>query len=259
MKRCFVPAWALALALTLALAGGAAAADRPGLLVFAAASTTNAMNDLARAFQERTGAVVTNSFASSSTLARQIARGAPADLYLSANRKWMDYLEKEGGVAAGSRHDLLANRLVLIAPADGPQGPVDLATVKDLAPLLGDGRLAMGDPDHVPAGIYGRQALTGLGLWPGAAGRLAPAASVRVALAWVAAGEARLGVVYATDARVEPRVRVVAEFPESSHPPIVYPVALVAGRDSPLARRYLEFLASPEAGAVFAAYGFRTR
>lgn len=235
------------------------AAAPQSLLVFAAASTTNALTDVGRAFQARTGIKVVNSFASSSTLAKQIARGAPADIYVSANVKWMDYLEKSGALQPGARFDLLHNRIVLIAPDQSPLGPLEVKKGLKLAALLAGGRLAMGNPDHVPAGIYAKQALVSLGLWPQVGPKIAAAPNVRVALALVERGEAPMGVVYATDAAITKKVKVLGVFPRDSHKPIVYPAAMLQGRDSAAGRRYLKFLRSPAAAAIFKKYGFRTK
>ncbi len=246
----------LALLAAVFVCGPARAAD--DLLVFAAASTTDAVGELAKTFQEKTGAKVVCSFASSSTLAKQIEQGAPADVYISANVKWTDYLEKAGGIAEGTRINLLHNRLGLIASADSKLTKLNLTDQAEFVRAIGDGRLAMGDPDHVPAGIYGKQALVSLGLWPSVSGKIAAAANVRTAMALVEIGEAPLGIVYTTDAAVSKKVRLVAVFPAESHDPIVYPAALVAGRDTEKGRAFLKFLTSPEAKAVFERYGFGT-
>jgi molybdate transport system substrate-binding protein len=234
-------------------AAPAHAAD--AVLVFAAASTTEAVEAAIARYREDTGAEVTASFAASSTLARQIETGAPADIFLSANVAWVDYLEDEGLILPESRRDLLGNRLVLVAPADSK---VEVAMGPDLAlaQLLGDGRLAIGDPDHVPAGRYARAALESLGLWAEVEARTVRAPDVRAALALVARGETPLGIVYATDVAVCGSCRTVAAFPASSHPPIRYPLALVAGRASPAARAFYAFLASPAAAEIFARHGF---
>lgn len=247
---------ALLLAVLLCLGGGAARAAQGRLLVFAAASTTNALSEVGRAFGKQTGVKVVNSFASSSTLAKQIERGAPAEVYLSADLKWMDYLQKAGAIEKDSRVDLLRNRLVLIAPAGSPLGRLKVDRRLRLGALLGDGHLAIGDPGHVPAGIYAKQALQSLGIWPRVREKVAAAANVRAALALVETGEAPLGVVYATDAAISRRVKVLGRFPRDSHPPIVYPVAVVRDHDTPAARRYLKFLRTPRAAAVFRKYGF---
>lgn len=224
------------------------------VLVFAAASLTNALEEVDSAFTTQTHIPVKESFAASSVLARQIASGAPAELFLSADLQWMDYLEKRHLLAPGSRHDLLRNRLVLVAPADS-RVRLAIAPHFDLARALGTGRLAIGEPDSVPAGIYARQALTKLGVWQAVAGKLAPGENVRAALAFVARGESPLGIVYRTDALAENRVRIVGVFPESTHPPITYPVALLT-HASPEAARLLKFFSTAKARALFSRYGF---
>jgi len=256
-----IPSFVVLLAACLA----AVLAGRPGevrgadsVTVFAAASTTNAVTDAGERFQENEKVRFVPSFASSSTLAKQIEQGAPADVYISANKKWMDYLEEKGLVDASSRFDLLGNRIVLVAPA-GSGLKVDVRPDLDLAKLLGDGRLAMGDPDHVPAGMYGKAALESLGIWPKVEGKLARAKDVRAALTLVERGEVPLGVVYATDAAIADKVEVAGVFPEDSHPAIVYPVALVAHSDNPAGRTFLEYLRAPEVAAVFEKYGFTVR
>lgn len=200
--------------------------------------------------------MVSASFAASSTLARQIERGAPADLYLSADTEWADYLQQRDLLVAESRGNLLGNRLVLIVPVSDTR-IVDLDDDFDLAGLLGDGRLAVGDPDHVPAGRYARRALETLGLWRGIQDRLARAGDVRAALALVQRGEASFGIVYETDAVAAEGVRIAGLFPPDSHPPIVYPVALVAGAD-PSAQKFLWFLKGPQAAKIFRRHGFTT-
>ncbi len=236
----------------ICLSPGFAAAE--AVTVFAAASLKTALDAVADGFEAGAGAEVTLSYAGSSALARQIVRGAPADIFLSASPDWMDRVAAEGLLEPGSRRDLLGNRLVLIAPAPGPR-PVSLDTETDLTALLGGGRLAMALVEAVPAGIYGRQALTHFRLWDAVAGQVAQTDNVRAALALVARGEASLGIVYATDARAEPRVAVLAAFPEESHGPILYPVARLA-RSGPEAAAFLAHLTSPEAAAIFTAHGF---
>jgi molybdate transport system substrate-binding protein len=230
--------------------------ERAGVTVFAAASLTEAVDELAAAYRQRTGIAVRTAFASSGTLARQIDAGAQADIFISADVAWMDYLEQHHRVLAGTRHVLLTNRLVLIAPAGsalrlklGPNAPV-------VAALQGE-RLALADPVSVPAGRYARAAFTTFGIWMDLEPHLLRAEDVRIALMWVARGEAPLGVVYATDARAEPRVRVLDTFPESSHPPILYPMALVTGA-SPAASGFASFLESAAGRAVFVKAGFGT-
>lgn len=232
------------------------AALEQDVVVFAAASTTNAMREIAAEYTAATGIKVVTSFASSSTLAKQIEQGAPADVYISANPKWMRYLEATGRVQTHTRADLLGNRIVLIAPLSSALEPVALDGKLDFSGMLGvDGRLAMGDPAHVPAGIYGKQALEALGLWSEVSNCVAPMSDVRAALAVVERGETPLGVVYATDAALSQRVKVVAVFPADSHPAIVYPVAAVSENLS-AAEALIEFLKSDRAQAIFTKYGF---
>lgn len=229
------------------------AAEQP-VLVFAAASLTNVLQNIGRDFEAKRGTKISFSFAASMTLARQIAASSGADIFAAADEESMDYLDARGLIARASRKDLLRNTLVLIAPA-GSNLRLTIGERFGLARALGGGRLAMANPDAVPAGRYGRAALQALGVWDGVANRLAPAEDVRAALAYVARGEAPLGIVYATDARVESKVRVVATFPANSHDSIVYPVALT--RDAkPAAARFLEYLSGPEARAMFVRAGF---
>lgn len=236
---------------------GHAASD--AVTVFAAASTTNAVTEIGAIFTSRNQERFLPSFASSSTLAKQIENGAPADIYISANVKWMKYLDEKQLIEKGTRIDLLSNRIVLIVPADSSVKQVSIAPGFDLLGLIGDGRLSMGDPDHVPAGIYGKQAMEKLGVWSSVEKRVARSKDVRAALALVERGEAPVGEVYATDAAISNKVRVVGIFPETSHPPIIYPVAIVAGKRSPAAERFMELLRSPEARAIFEKYGFTVR
>lgn len=229
--------------------------DAADIRLFAAASTTTVMDEIATLYAAQGPDRVVPSYASTSTLAKQIVNGAPADIFVSANEKWMDYVVEAKAVDAASRRDLLTNRLVLIAPAD-TSWSLGIAPGFGLAGALGGGYLAMGDPDHVPAGIYGRQALVALGVWETVAARVARAADVRGALVLVERGEAAAGIVYATDAAITPKVRVVATFPESSHPPIRYPAAVVAERGDAAVTRFFDFLASDAALAVYRRYGF---
>lgn len=222
--------------------------------VFAAASLKNALDEVGTVYAARTGGAARFAYASSPAIARQIEQGAPADVYISADGDWMDYLAGKGLIVLSSRRDLLSNRLALIAPA-GSAVSLKIGKGLPLARALGAGRLAVAGPD-VPAGRYARAALTHLGVWTSVSGRLAQAENVRAALQYVARGESPLGVVYDTDARVEPRVRIVGLFPQASHPRIVYPAALVAGSNSPQAAGFLSFLSGPEAGAVFRKHGF---
>ncbi|RCK49871.1 hypothetical protein TH25_12700 [Thalassospira profundimaris] len=228
------------------------------ITVFAAASLTDAMGDVAKAYeQQNPDDNVRLSFASSSTLARQIAAGGPAEIFVSANEKWMDWLSEQDLLEAGTRRDLLGNSLVLIAPKDSKLSNITLDTKSDLTRLIGkDDRIAMGDPDHVPAGIYGKQALGKLGMWEKTESRLARADNVRAALALVEHGESPLGIVYGTDAAISKGVKIIATFPANSHPAITYPVAVMKDMKNPASTRLLDFLKSPDARAIFGQYGF---
>jgi molybdate transport system substrate-binding protein len=230
-------------------------AQAPAILVFAASSLSTALDEV-MALWVKSGAVSTRAtYAASSALARQIEAGAPADVFVSADLEWMDYLAERKMILPATRRDLLGNRLVLVARADNPLA-LELKPGVDLARALAGGKLAMGAPAAVPAGRYGRAALESLGVWASVAGQVAQAENVRAALALVARGEAPLGIVYASDALAEPGVRVVAEFAPSLHPPIVYPAAIVAGRDRPETRALLAYLGSAEAQAIFRRWGF---
>jgi len=245
--------------------GGSAGADQQTITVFAAASTTNAVTDIAALYETDHPVKIRLSFASSSTLAKQIENRAPADIFLSANPKWMDYLAEKGMILTETRRDLLGNRLVLIVPGDSAIDGLQVDSGLDLAGILGDGRLSMGDPDHVPAGMYGKNAMMHLGLWDAIADRLARAKDVRAALVLVEREECPLGQVYATDAAISDKVRVAGVFPEESHPPIVYPAALVKqntggqANPGPEALSFLDFLQSDTAARVFETYGFTVR
>lgn len=238
-------------------AASAVGAEPQPLLLFAAASLKNTLDDIDATWQRDTGKSVTASYAASSTLAKQIENGAPADLFISADTEWMDYLEQRKLLKPGSRGDLLGNTLVLIAPAKSDVA-LTIAPGFALTAALGDGRLAMADPASVPAGKYGKAALEKLGVWSSVANRIAAAENVRAALLLVARGEAPLGIVYATDAAVEPGVRVVAAFPPDSHPPIVYPIALMAASQNPNAPTLLAYLHGQAARAQFHKAGFTT-
>jgi molybdate transport system substrate-binding protein len=234
-------------------------ASEPGrVTVFAAASTTNAINDIATAFKKQTGVDVVSSFASSSTLAKQIEQGAPASIFISADEDWMNYLAKKDLIAPDSRTDLLGNSLVLIAPASSKINKID--NIKSqLAAELGSGRLATGDPDHVPAGKYAKAAFEKIGIWKDVEPRLARASDVRGALALVERAEAPLGAVYSTDAAIGKNVKIVGAFPPDSYPPVVYPVALVKAHESQDAKKFFEFLKSAEAKTIFEKYGFNVK
>lgn len=246
--------WICALALFLAPAVAARQ-----ITVFAAASLTDALSRVDSAYTGKSGAPVVVSFAASSTLARQIEAGAPADIFISADEKWMDYLAGKGLLEPDSRRDLLGNALALIAPSDSTLGPTAIDRTFPWQQALGrDGRLAVADPGHVPAGIYAKEALTKFGQWPMLEPRLAPAEDVRGALALVERGEAPLGIVYVTDARVSTLVKIVGVFPAESHSPILYPAAIVKGAARKAVLDYFRFLNGSEARNVFNRYGFAT-
>jgi molybdate transport system substrate-binding protein len=223
--------------------------------VFAAASMKNALDEVNAAFSKQNGIKVVASYAASSALMKQIEQGAPADVFLSADVDWMDYGTKRGLIRTGTRVDLLGNKLVLIATRDSKIDNVTIAPGFNLTALAADGRIATGDVRAVPAGLYAKAALEKLGVWSAVEAKLAMAENVRAALALVARGEAPLGIVYETDARIDPGVKIVGVFPADSHPPIVYPVALTKDA-KPDATQYLAFLSTAAAKSVFERYGF---
>lgn len=223
--------------------------------VFAAASLTNALDRVAAAWTADTGHNVIVSYAGSSALANQIRQGAPADIFISASIDWMDAIEASGDLRVGTRHDILGNTLVLIAHGHATE-PVTIDESLDLAGMLGDERLAMALVDAVPAGVYGKAALTTLGLWDSVEPRVAQSDNVRAALAFVARNEAPLGIVYATDAAVEDNVTIIGTFPADSHDPITYPAGITAQSDSPVARAFLDHLTSDAARAIWQEFGF---
>lgn len=244
------------LAACLFLAGAMSSARADGLLVFAAASLKPALDTILARPEVAALGRVQASYASSSQLARQIEAGAPAALFVSADADWMDYLAQRQLIVAGTRANLLGNTLVLVAPKDSALA-LTLALGADLVGALGaDGRLALAEPNSVPAGKYAKAALTKLGVWNSVESRIVAADNVRAALNFVARGEAPLGVVYRSDAVSETAVRVVATFPADTHAPIVYPAALVAGHDTPAARQLLALLQAPAQQAIFREYGF---
>ena len=229
-------------------------AEKPAITVFAAASLTNVLQDLGDGFTKESSTPVRFSFAASSALARQIENGAPADVFFSADLEWMDYLQTRNLIRRESRHDVVGNRLVLIAPADSK---VNLKIERNfpLITALGKGRLATGDPDSVPAGRYAHEALANLGIWDAVADHLIRADSVRSALAFVDRGEAPFGIVYQTDALIDKKVRVIDVFPVGSHAPIVYPIALTTASKTEAAK-FLAYVRGPAGDAAFKAYGF---
>jgi molybdate transport system substrate-binding protein len=252
-----VVGWRAVAAALVVLALGAAptAASAKDLLVFAAASLKTALDDVDAQYARDGGARVAVSYAGSPALAKQIEAGAPADVFISADLEWMDYLAGKDLIRKETRSDLLGNSIVLVAPrastlaiAIGPSFP--------LAAALGDGRLAMADPASVPAGRYGKAALAALGVWPSVAAKVAPAENVRAALLLVARGEAPLGIVYRTDAAAEPGVRILGSFPADSHKPIIYPIAVTTGSRNPDAASFVAYLKSAAARPLFEKQGF---
>jgi molybdate transport system substrate-binding protein len=231
-------------------------AAEPSITVFAAASMKNALDDANKAFAKATGIKVVASYAATSALVKQIEAGAPADVFISADPKWMDYAIAHQLMQPATRVNLLGNTLVLVAPKASKLDKVAIANGFDIARLAGDGRIAVANVTAVPAGRYAKAALVSLGAWAAAEPKLAQAQNVRAALAYVARGETAVGIVYATDAKVERQVKVVGVFPESSHPPITYPVAATATTHKAQVARYLRFLRTPTAKSVFESYGF---
>lgn len=254
--RSWIRRAALAALMTPLLFGNAIAQDQKkrDLLVFAASSLTDVLGELSAAYEKETGTKVKLSFAASSVLARQIESGGNADVFVSADREWMNYLDERKLLHAGTRRDLVGNRLVLIAPADS-RVELEIKPKFKLAQALGEGRLATGDPDTVPVGKYARAALTKLGVWSDVETKIARAENVRTALMYVARGESPLGIVYATDAAVEPKVRVVDTFPANTHDPITYPASATRSASAD-AKGFLDYLSSPAASASWKKFGF---
>jgi molybdate transport system substrate-binding protein len=240
---------------TLASGLGPAAAQSRDVLVFAAASLKNALDDVARQWQGETGKKVAISYAASNNLIKQIEQGAPADIFISADLDWMNYGQQKNLIKPETRANLLGNRIVLIAPKDSTAS-IKVEKGFDLAAALKGGRLAMGNVDAVPAGKYGKAALEKLGAWDGVKDRIAQAESVRAALLLVARGETPLGIVYQTDAASEPDVRIVGTFPEDTHPPIIYPAALTKDTNNAIAADFLKYIRSPTARPAFERQGF---
>lgn len=232
----------------------AADTRQPQILVFAAASLSDALREVVAAYEKTSAAGVTMSFDASSNMARQIEAGAPADVFFSADAQWMDYLQSRNLIQPSTRQNVVGNRLVLIAPA-GSRVKLKIAPHFPLAAALGNDRLATGDPDSVPVGRYARSALSALGIWDEVAARLVRAENVRAALMYVDRGQAPLGIVYASDALVDKDVRVVDTFPANTHEPIVYPVALTKSAKSEAAG-FITYLVSPRGHEIFVKYGF---
>jgi molybdate transport system substrate-binding protein len=231
-------------------------AAQESITVFAAASLKNALDETGAAFSKATGIKVVASYEASSALAKQIEQGAPADVFISADLRWMDYAAEHKLIRPETRINLLGNRLVLIAGSDSKLDKVDIAKGFDIAQLAGDGRIAVADVKAVPAGLYAKAALQSLGVWAAVEPKLAMAANVRATLAFVARGETPIGIVYETDAKIEPKVKIVAVFPDGSYPPVTYPMAATAATGNPAVARYLNFLRTPAAKAIFERYGF---
>jgi molybdate transport system substrate-binding protein len=246
--------WMTLWLLLLSASGFAENSDKPSILVFAAASLSNTLQEVGNNFTRETSISVQFSFAASSALARQIENGAPADVFFSADIEWMDYLQTRKFIQVPSRHTMLGNRLVLVAPADSKL-EITIAPNFPLARVLGKGRLATGDPESVPVGRYARQALTKLGVWSTIEDHLVRTDSVRSALAFVDRGEVALGIVYDTDALIDRKVRVVDMFPENTHLPITYPLALTTTAKADAAN-FIDYLRGPIGAAAFKKYGF---
>jgi molybdate transport system substrate-binding protein len=245
----------LAFTILFGSAWSPALAQDKSLTVFAAASMKNALDDVDAAYTAKTGVKIAASYAASSVLAKQIEQGAPADVFVSADTDWMDYAIGKKTINEPTRVNLLGNSIVLVAPKESKIDNVTIGPGFDLSKLAGDGKIATGDVKSVPVGKYAQAALEKLGAWQAAAPKFAMAESVRAALALVARGEAVLGIVYATDAKVEPGVKIVGTFPADSHPPIIYPVAATLTAKTEAAD-YLAFLKTSAAKAIFEKYGF---
>lgn len=244
--------------LTLGVAGYALA-EAPKVTVFAAASLTNALQDIGKTYQDTHKTEVVSSFASSSTLARQIEAGAPADIFISADQKWMDYAADKDTIKPETRIPLLENTLVVVAPKQSPQADIVINRDTDWQALLKGGRLAVGDPEHVPAGLYAKEALENLGAWSTLSSKLAPADNVRNALALVERDETPLGIVYGSDAVASKGVKVVGTFPADSHQKVEYPMAIIKGHDNPAVNGFYQYLQGPEAKKIFEQYGFSVK
>ena len=226
------------------------------ITVFAAASLKNALDDTNAAYTKATGIKVVASYEASSALAKQIEQGAPADVFISADLRWMDYAAERKLINPDTRVNLLGNKLVLIAPADSKLSDVTIGQGFDISKLAGDGRIAVADVKAVPAGLYAKAALEKLGAWKAAEPKLAQAENVRATLAFVARGETPVGIVYETDAKIEPKVKTIGVFPDDSYPPVTYPVAATADTKKAAVGQYFTFLRSPAAKAIFEKHGF---
>lgn len=250
---------ALALTLLIALAAPFTAANAERVIVYAASSQTNALGKVAEVYEQRSDNEIKISFASSSTLARQIAQGAPAEIYVSANLQWVDYVQEQGEILADTRKKYVANQLALVAPKGSPIEEVDIRAGFPILELLDGERLAIANPRHVPAGIYGKQALKSLDLWKKVKNKLVRGSNVRVTLGYVAAGGMPLGIVYSTDAAVADDVKVVGIFPADSHAPIIYGATLTkeVSKNDKAARDFFQFMDSEKADQIMKSYGFK--
>lgn len=248
--------WLVSAVISVLAAANQVEAKAESVKVFAAASLKNALDDVALNWKQTSGKEAVSSYAASSALAKQIAEGAPADIFISADVAWMDDLEGKNLIAKDTRKNVLGNTLVLIAPA-GSGKTVELKPGTDLAAALGGGRLSVAEVKSVPAGRYAKAALEKLGMWAAVEPHLAMSENVRAALTLVARGEAPLGIVYGSDAKAEGKVEVAGVFPEDSHPPIIYPAAIVATSTNPDAKAFFAFLTSKAAGEIFASHGFQ--
>jgi molybdate transport system substrate-binding protein len=255
LRRHFTATIAVAVLAGLAGFGLPTAAQERTITVFAAASMKNALDDVNAAYTKASGVKVVASYAASSALAKQIEGGAPADVFVSADLKWMDYLADKKAIKPETRINLLGNKLVLIAPKDSKIGNATIGKGFDLAKLAGDGKITTGDVKAVPVGRYAKAALENLGAWAAAEPKFAMADNVRAALLLVSRGEAALGVVYETDAKVDPGVKVIGTFPEDSHEPVTYPVAVTVNA-KPEASGYTSFLRTTTTKTIFVKYGF---
>ena len=254
LRRTFISALVTAATLGLASAAPAMAAN---LVVFAAASMKGSLDDVAKTFQAKNGTKVVISYASSAQLAKQIEAAAPADVFISADTKWIDYLVEKNAVKKEEAVNLLGNRLVLVAAKDS-SASIKIEKGFKLVEALGDGRLAMGDPKSVPAGKYGQESLKFYDVWGDVESKIAGADNVRAALKLVSSGEAPLGIVYETDAKADGQIKVVAIFGEDSHSPIIYPVAPIAASTNEAKNEFMKFLLGPEAADIFKKAGFTT-
>ncbi|CDH26200.1 molybdate ABC transporter substrate-binding protein [Xenorhabdus bovienii] len=239
---------------SFALVGNSWSAEK--VTVFAAASLTNALNDIAAQYKKEQQGDIVASYASSSTLARQIEQGASADIFISADQQWMDYAAGKKLIAENTRHTLLGNQLVLIAPKESKLDKIDIDRETKWKSLLADGRLAVGDPDHVPVGIYAKESLQSLGAWEAVNPLMARTNNVRSGMALVERAEVPLGIVYGSDAVASKKVKVVGIFPSESHKPVEYPIAIIKGHENQAVRDFYDYLKTPEAAVIFKRYGF---